>query len=860
MKEVTEKRDPRILIAALVNMVYSYNGGYVRELSTNSYQSISLGESGTNRQGNLRYYNNKVWQYSDMWEEIANETLRESFKTLHEVIGDCTLRIFRQFPTITKQIYDIVCAPVTFTDSNAPSGYQTVEGGLTIHMYNGSDWEVLQESQQSLIQNLSGYVRAVAYKRAGEYSTAAGFITSTDWATLFAQAETDGRVVARSEISAFITKVSDGNGGYVMESGVRISANNIDLTGTDSISLAISNVASNQKQYSPNLLPNSIINETSVAYGFGNRSLKLENGKTYTLSASGIVPTSLPSNMVLKVFIYRLKDSGDTSDTSEIGVKWASNSASLNITKNSGAAKTASVSITTDRTGTYYISSYLYDLNEEGGSSGAGNSGTRTYPVTLLWYKVEEGSTATPWVANDNDERHVDNYIMNPLAISATKEVNSDFSSSEVTDNEYGKVLQVSHTVNGHWQLTFTRRSTYAQLTNNHATFYVICKALNGYDGYSNGNRTRLCFGYDNNGTRIMVDTLESSFIDLGNGWRKYYSVNKMDLALGSTVGICHVMGSWQIYAVGIVAGGVCPTMAEIMASNSLLKTGIDLTAGKIELRADKVMFTSSDGTVTNKISIDPTTGTLHATDANISGTINATAGNIGGWSINEYGLYNNNGNAGITLNYNGRKAIIGGEVTSANTLLGIDACAKFENKAPGNIFNMGVIVDVQNAVYNRALDVKGITTFNGIAEHWPVSKMSFTAANQIFVLNDQTKQYYIKAQRIFITTNYSGDAILLPALSWMREILGLLSTDEFTYRLTYIANSQNTNDLKIYGRNTSQGSGSYDTNDYPYRCGKGSRVAPSSEGGFTLVKGEVVDFILCYHDSVYEAYQIEER
>ncbi|MCR5334351.1 MAG: hypothetical protein K6E45_05440, partial [Bacteroidaceae bacterium] len=442
--------------------------------------------------------------------------------------------------------------------------------------------------------------------------------------------ETDGRVVARSEISAFITKVSDGNGGYVMESGVRISANNIDLTGTDSISLAISNVASNQKQYSPNLLPNSIINETSVAYGFGNRSLKLENGKTYTLSASGIVPTSLPSNMVLEIFIYRLKDSSDTADTSKIGVDWAW-SRNLEITANGGAARTNSVTFTTERTGTFYISSYLYDKNQ---TNGSGSGGTRTYPVTTLWYKVEEGSTATPWVANDNDERHVDNYIMNPLAISATKEVNSDFSSSEVTDNEYGKVLQVSHTVNGHWQLTFTRRSTYAQLTNNHATFYVICKALNGYDGYSNGNRTRLCFGYDNNGTQIMVDTLESSFIDLGNGWRKYYSVNKMDLALGSTVGICHVMGSWQIYAVGIVAGGVCPTMAEIMASNSLLKTGIDLTAGKIELRADKVTFTSSDGTISNKISIDPTTGTLRATDAIISGTINANAGVFGNMEI----------------------------------------------------------------------------------------------------------------------------------------------------------------------------------------------------------------------------------
>ena len=42
-------------------------------------------------------------------------------------------------------------------------------------------------------------------------------------------------------------------------------------------------------------------------------------------------------------------------------------------------------------------------------------------------------------------------------------------------------------------------------------------------------------------------------------------------------------------------------------------------------MKADKVTFSNSDGTVTNKISIDPTTGTLNAVDGNFSGVVKAS-------------------------------------------------------------------------------------------------------------------------------------------------------------------------------------------------------------------------------------------
>lgn len=63
---------------------------------------------------------------------------------------------------------------------------------------------------------------------------------------------------------------------------------------------------------------------------------------------------------------------------------------------------------------------------------------------------------------------------------------------------------------------------------------------------------------------------------------------------------------------------------------NGLSTTGIDITNGTINLQAGRVTFSDSQGN-TGKISIDPSTGTLNATDANISGRITATSGSITG-------------------------------------------------------------------------------------------------------------------------------------------------------------------------------------------------------------------------------------
>ena len=62
------------------------------------------------------------------------------------------------------------------------------------------------------------------------------------------------------------------------------------------------------------------------------------------------------------------------------------------------------------------------------------------------------------------------------------------------------------------------------------------------------------------------------------------------------------------------------PDQIKAEVNDGLKSTGIDITNGTIALAADKVSFTNSLGTINDKISIDPTTGTLNAENANITG------------------------------------------------------------------------------------------------------------------------------------------------------------------------------------------------------------------------------------------------
>jgi len=128
---------------------------------------------------------------------------------------------------------------------------------------------------------------------------------------------------------------------------------------------------------SRNLVANSLINETSGAYGFGVRTVELVAGKTYTLSANG--------------------NSAGAAAGAELLVQISNSSIPLydSLTINRSINKTESLIIQAPKDGTYEIISHYYPLGAPEGT------------VTVNWYQVEEGNIATeyePLENNDNEQ------------------------------------------------------------------------------------------------------------------------------------------------------------------------------------------------------------------------------------------------------------------------------------------------------------------------------------------------------------------------------------------------------------------------------------------------------------------------
>ena len=425
--------------------------------------------------------------------------------------------------------------------------------------------------------------------------------------------------------SGLSTRVSAIEGDYVTGSQLTQTAN--------SLSARITEV--NEGRERRNLLPNSLVNETSTAYGFGRRSVRLQAGETYTLSACGLVPRNAWQNgMELRVYIWRVADSGDTLESGEeIGVSWR-NSRCLTIGYNDGLSQTKDSSSSpyesawiADRTGEYFIEAYMAWKN------GTASSGTRTYGVSLFWMKLEQGASATGWVAGADDTPNLVNYIANPLATSGTPGETECGTQSNVTESPFGSVLELSHYVNGHWQRCFERRTGYGLLTGKAVTFWMVCRSLDGYgrwvmDTGGTERHVRLCFGDVNKVN--TVDSLTSDFIDLGGGWRKYWCVRFMEQDLTETVGLCHAVGRWRVYAVGIVTGCVCPSIRDIMEQNGLLSTGIDIEKKMVTVTADNFKVRNNAGVETmlldanGKLSTSLLEAIQIVTQALQSGTITA--------------------------------------------------------------------------------------------------------------------------------------------------------------------------------------------------------------------------------------------
>ena len=96
-----------------------------------------------------------------------------------------------------------------------------------------------------------------------------------------------------------------------------------------------------------------------------------------------------------------------------------------------------------------------------------------------------------------------------------------------------------------------------------------------------------------------------------------------------------------------IIADQTSISLRVTNALNDLESTGIDIEDKLITLRGDMVTFTNTAGTVSGKIWIDPTTGTLHAVDGSFSGTVSGVSGSF-------RNLYCENGDDVLYIGSNG--------------------------------------------------------------------------------------------------------------------------------------------------------------------------------------------------------------
>ena len=126
-----------------------------------------------------------------------------------------------------------------------------------------------------------------------------------------------------------------------------------------------------------NLVQNSSIKTTSQSYGFADRVVSIESGKQYTLSVKGYISEEAKNDgTTLRIYCYK-------SDWRYCPLTLSISDIKETIVKGT---------FTATQTTTLHIASYSFLQQSTAGS-----------PVTVEWYKFEEGSKATPWCPNPAD-------------------------------------------------------------------------------------------------------------------------------------------------------------------------------------------------------------------------------------------------------------------------------------------------------------------------------------------------------------------------------------------------------------------------------------------------------------------------
>ena len=477
--------------------------------------------------------------------------------------------------------------------------------------------------------------------------------------------------------------------------------------------------------------------------------------------------------------------------------------------------------------------------------------------------------------------RGMRNYILRPKATDATSDSLDNFEKIEVSDPLMGQVVQIYWSGLGFFQLIggFDKDNR-SDLTNQTVTCYMVVKPVStgttqikfGVWGNSDSQKSGLVIALATaagtvNKVESIVSGAKTGMIAVGNGWYlcwATFNAGNIFSGVEGTAGINSINGSrWQVYGYGVLLGSSCPTLEAIITDTGLRSTGIDIEDGKITLRGDRVTFSNSTGTVSNKIYIDSTTGTLHATDGNFEGEITSTSGTIGGFTIDDTRLYNSNWKAGIDISYdNGGKVVkIGKNAQGASFTE--DAIIRAENtKAKSqttDTYNTALYLNASGARYNYAFYGKGNGVLNGLMFGFRIQTITCSTGN-VPTFNGMNKIILQNGSFVLLhsTTIYSGGHMYIgmPTLSAVRNSLGLHESGTsgctpFAIEITIIDQTRGEHEVHLCHRTTHGNFPTWNTSELPWRMSEdNSYYDDGEENMLPMGRGDIIKALLVYDET----------
>lgn len=280
MSEIT--RDPFVILSKVANEAWEFMGGYIRERGYINIFVARTAPSGTI--GDI-FYNatkNTLYQYADDgWESISRATLLNLGSALYQILGIHTFRVYSS-TVANPNKYDMCVRNITFTD---PLSGKTIEGNLNILAYTDGNWITLQDSTKAMIENYANQLNSYMFGSDNGYIKASGMVTKTNISELFAVVNDpdSGDIVTKAYLQVYTEDFVDDDGVRQIISGVRISADKIDLTGTDSISIGINGIKTGLENTGIDIQQGTITLNAATTTINGNLNLYDDNNNGITV-------------------------------------------------------------------------------------------------------------------------------------------------------------------------------------------------------------------------------------------------------------------------------------------------------------------------------------------------------------------------------------------------------------------------------------------------------------------------------------------------------------------------------------------------------------------------------------------------